>query len=141
MTTTTANLEAETGTNSTQDDSDLDDILSPTPKNTKEDTNDAEKSLRSVLDGVASTKPRVGIIDFLTAYIGLLILNKPRQILVSIMIFLLAVIVIVNLTLSNDSVGSIYRVFDTDYSDVRSKYDMTVGKIDHWCLGVSSLRA
>merc|ERR1712183_132269 len=41
---------------------------------------------------------------------------------------------LVNLTLSNGSNISLDSVIETDYSSIHSKYDLSLGKIDHWCL-------
>ena len=48
---------------------------------------------------------------------------------------LIAVVMIINANVRN--APDISRIIEHDYSGVSSKYDLHLGTIDHWCLGVS----
>jgi len=89
-----------------------------------------------LLSSTAVTGSRVGLCEFLCAYISLFMINKPKHSAVIVCILLLALAITVNVTLENDKPRAfeLEEVIETDYSSVQSKYDLSMGKIDHWCL-------
>jgi len=95
---------------------------------------DTEKLLLST-----STMPSgrsVGLCEFLCAYISLFLINKPKHGAIIISTLLIGLAIVVNVTLENPDKNAFHLddVIETDYSNVQSKYDLTMGKIDHWCL-------
>ena len=98
---------------------------------------DTEKLLLSST-AVGGSYGRVGLCEFLCAYISLFLINKPKHSAVIVCTLLVALAITVNVTLENDKprVFELEEVIETDYSSVQSKYDLNMGKIDHWCLTV-----
>jgi len=84
----------------------------------------------------AQFQRRVGLCEFLCAYFSLFLINKPTHSAIIVSTLLIGLAVTVNLTLENDKaqIFDLDDVIETDYSNVRSKYELSLGKIDHWCL-------
>merc|ERR1712183_869071 len=61
-------------------------------------------------------------------------MNRPRTSSFIVITFLAVLILLVNLNLSNDPALTPERIVEHDYTSITSKYDLTVGKVDHWCL-------
>jgi len=68
--------------------------------------------------------------------ISLCILNNPRLSCALVVVFLVVIVLSVNLSMSN--APDISHLIEHDYSDVKSKYDLSVGQINHWCLDGSN---
>jgi len=80
-------------------------------------------------------KRRVNFIKYNFAYISLCVMNRKLTSFI-VASFLLCLYFVSNLTLSNDtlSISTINSLIENDYSSIRSKYDLNIGSIDHWCL-------
>jgi len=110
-----------------EDDSDLEDLLSP-----KEDQSlkDAMDKLANVENSIHISK-HVSLIEFIFACISVFVMKRPKLSSCIVVSFLLGLFLVVNLTLSN---ASREVVIENDYSSIQSKYDLKIGSIDHWCL-------
>lgn len=96
---------------------------------------DTEKLLLSSATTMPSNGRSIGLCEFLCAYISLFLINKPKQSAIIVCTLLIGLAIVVNVTLENDKqLFSLDDVIETDYSSVQSKYDLTMGRIDHWCL-------
>ena len=140
-------------TNPEDDDADIEDLLIITDKTDeeKEDANN-KKGLKGAMDKLSGNNSQqneamiqllpsktavFSICELLFAYISLFILNRPKQCSAFVGISLLVIILVVNLTLKNASDGaSPDSIIGHDYSDIKSQYEMNIGKVDHWCLQV-----
>jgi len=136
-------------TNPEEDDADIEDLLTDTTKEEKSNDNN-EKSLKDAMDKLSgknnqkddtmihllpSKTAAFNICELIFAYISLFILNRPKQCSAFVGISLLVIVVVVNLTLKNASDGaSPENIIEHDYSEIKSQYEMNIGKVDHWCL-------
>jgi len=133
------------------DDADIEDLLTDETKEEKEVENDKnDKSLKDAMDKLSGNNSQqdetmihllpaktavFNIFELIFAYISLFILNRPKQCSAFVGISLLVIIVAVNLTLKNASnSASPDHIIENDYSDIKSQYEMNIGKVDHWCL-------
>jgi len=79
---------------------------------------------------------RVGLCEFVCAAFSLFVMNKPKKAGLFVASGLLGFFILANLTLKNGYPKGfdLNSVIELDYSTVTSKYDMSLGAIDHWCL-------
>jgi len=104
-----------------QDDSDIDDLINV--EITEEKTS-----------FMNNRKIRINVFELLLAYISLFVMNRPRTSSFIVITFLVVTFLVVNLTLSNAPTLTPESIVEHDYTSIASKYDLTVGKVDHWCL-------
>jgi len=103
------------------DDSDIEDLLNV-------EISEEKTSLAS------NRNMKINIFELICAYISLFVMDKPRTASFIVVTFLASLILIVNLTLSNAPALTPESIVEHDYTSITSKYDLTVGKVDHWCL-------
>ena len=66
-----------------------------------------------------------------TTHLGHLVKMNPK----SCLFFLLCAVSLIGLLLANITNGHNFdHLINTDYSDIKSIYDLSLGKLDHWCL-------
>lgn len=115
---------------------DIDDLIDSSNKNDS-DSEMEKLNLSEDSESFLPTLPtshRVSLFEFIMAYISLFVLNRPKLAGGIVFTFLFVLILVVNLTLKNDKSPSLADIVGHDYSSIKSKYDLNVGKIDHWCL-------
>jgi len=128
-----------------EDDSDIDDLL--VDKTSPDEKDDDKSSLKNAMDKLSSKEQNEELIQMLPsktavfnifelifAYISLFILNKPKVSGGIVVVSLIAIMLAVNLTLSNAPDASPEHVIEHDYSGIQSQYELNMGKVDHWCL-------
>ena len=82
------------------------------------------------------SKARIfNICELIFAYISLFVLNHPKISCYTVIASLVVIVILVNWHLRNAQ--DISTIIQHDYSGITSKYDLQLGTIDHWCLGVS----
>ena len=70
------------------------------------------------------------------AYSSLFVLNHPNMSCLTAIVNLVAITFMINSHVRDAT--DVTKIIDHDYSGIRSKYDLHLGTIDHWCLGVSN---
>lgn len=110
------------------DDSDIEDLIEV--EITEEE---GDRSLLLATNAMSSAS-RINLLELICAYISLFIMNKPKIASSIVVTFLVAMVLVVNLTLNNAPASTPESIVGHDYTSITSKYDLTVGHIDHWCL-------
>jgi hypothetical protein len=72
------------------------------------------------------------ILDYITTYISLFCYYYPGVCAVFVLILVGGLVMLLTNLMFNPIEH--FGVIKNDFSNVRSKYDLTMGKIDHWCL-------
>ena len=119
-------------TETTHEDSDIDDLINVEITEEKTSLTNNNRKMRIG----CSTH---GLFAFLLAYISLFVMNRPRISAFIVITFLVVLILLVNLTLSNAPALTPESIVEHDYTSITSKYDLNVGQVDHWCLQVCLL--
>jgi len=102
-------------------------------KNEKTNLIDKENP-KDGLIGIQPSKLKIfNIFELIFAYISLFMLNNPKKSFFLIFVNLVAVVLIINANVKN--APDVSKIIVHDYSGIKSKYDLHVGAIDHWCLG------
>jgi len=140
-----AEAETKPALSSPEDDSDINDLLGDKPSS--DDKEDEKKSLKSAMDKLSSSDQNEDLIrllpsktalfnvcELIFAYISLFVLNRPKVSGGIVLVSLIGIIVGVNLTLKNAPDPSPEHVIEHDYSGIKSQYELSAGKVDHWCL-------
>jgi len=109
-------------TETPNDDSDIDDLINV-------EIAEEKSSLMS-----NDRKIRINIFELVLAYISLFVMNRPKTSSCIVISFLIVSILLINLNLSNAPTLTPESIVEHDYTSIASKYDLTVGKVDHWCL-------
>ena len=137
------------------DDADLDDLIDP-----NEDTVGTRKLLSSSIHHTleiespedtysfspppyyASSTPTFLVGGRVAALCGLLALtvsSRPCATICCMTIALVFFVVATVLSVQHEISPLIAAQIETDYSSINSQYDFSLGKIDHWCIFVSTL--
>jgi len=122
------------------DDSDLEDLLTAQGNNSNSievEEEEVETLLKhngtTTTTSTGTTTASVGICTLLHAYLCLFFSRQPWLFLcLSIFLFFGFLSVFFNVVLNPKSDNSIQ--FDQDYSNLQSSFDLSMGKIHHWCL-------
>jgi hypothetical protein len=113
------------------EDSDMEGLLVADQKNQMKpfnvDTSDRDRGLRR------PTKPSYSILELVFAYCSYTCVYAPRLCLFLGVVALLVptYFVIIDVFLNPTEH---FGVIANDYTDITSRYDLSIGKVDHWCL-------
>lgn len=71
--------------------------------------------------------------SFLSAHFGLILSHSPKLAICLLILFLSSLVILFQYVVEQNKFDH-NRVIGNDYTEIKSIYDLKLGKIDHWCL-------